>query len=72
MPKYSSVTFHVQPVEKNGRISGYVVSGFLTEKQLQEFRSIVDSPEYERSKKWRGEYQEFAKAVISAIDKVCK
>jgi len=67
MPKYSSVTFGVQPVENNGKISGYVISGFLTKNQLVTLRNLVDDDEYERSKKWRGEYQEFAKAIVSAI-----
>ena len=69
MPKYSGVTFSAQPVEKNGRISGYVISGFLTKKQLVELRNFVDSPEYQRSKRYRGEYQEMAKAIVNAVDK---
>lgn len=69
MPKYSGVTFNVQPVEKNGKISGYVVSGFLTKKQLVEFRKLVDSPDYKRSKMWRGEYMEMAQAIVKAVDK---
>lgn len=70
MPRYSGVTFNVQPVEKQGKVSGYVVSGFLTTKQLAEFRALVDSPEYKRSKKWRGEYMEMAQAIVNAVDKV--
>jgi hypothetical protein len=68
MPRYSGVTFSVQPVEQDGAVSGYVISGFLTKEQLKALREIVDSPEYERSKKWRGEYQEMAKAIIAGID----
>jgi hypothetical protein len=69
MPRYSSVTFTVQPVEQDGVVSGYVVSGFLTKEQLKALREMVDSPDYERSKKWRGEYQEMAKAIIEGVDK---
>jgi len=36
MPKYSGVTVNVQPVEMRGRVSGYVISGFFTKKQLAE------------------------------------
>lgn len=68
MPKYSAVTFGVQPVKKGGKVSGYVVSGFLTKKQMIELRGFVDSPEYKRSKMWRGEYQEMAQAIVKAID----
>jgi hypothetical protein len=63
------VTFSVQPVEKEGNIAGYVVSGFLSKKQLAEFRTLVDSPEYKRSKMWRGEYMEMAQAIVKAVDK---
>jgi uncharacterized protein (DUF1330 family) len=69
MPKYSGVTFSVQPVENDGKVSGYVISGFLTKEQLKGLREIVDSPDYERSKKWRGEYQEMAKAIVEGVDK---
>jgi hypothetical protein len=69
MPRYSGVTFSVQPVEQDGVVSGYVVSGFLTREQLKALREIVDSPDYERSKKWRGEFQEMAKAIIEGVDK---
>jgi hypothetical protein len=68
MPRYSGITFSIQPVEKNGPVSGYVVSGFLTKKQLGGLRYMVDNPDYERSKRWRGEYQELAKAIVKAID----
>jgi hypothetical protein len=68
MPKYSGVTFNVQPVERDGVVSGYVISGLLTKEQLKALREIVDSPDYERSKKWRGEFQEMAKAIIQGID----
>lgn len=70
MPKYSGVTFAVQPVEVDGDVSGYVVSGFMTSNQLATLREFVDSETYERSKRWRGEYQEMAKAIVSAIDGV--
>jgi len=66
MPRYSGVIFQVQPVEKNGRVSGYVVSGFLTKNQLAELRNMVDSPDYKRSKRWRGEYQEMARAIVTS------
>jgi hypothetical protein len=69
MPRYSGVTFSVQPVERDGVVSGYVISGFLTEEQLKALRAIVDSPDYERSKRWRGEFQEMAKAIIEGVDK---
>jgi len=68
MPKYSGVTFAVQPVEVEGRVSGYVVSGYLSKSQLTALRELVDSEEYEKSKRWRGEYQELAKAMVNAID----
>ena len=70
MPKYSGVTFTVQPVEKQGKVYGYIASGFLTKKQLAEFRNLVDSSEYKRSKMWRGEYMEMAQAIVKAVDKV--
>jgi hypothetical protein len=69
MPNYSGVTFNVQSVQKKGKVSGYVVSGFLTKKQLVEFRKLVDSPDYKRSKMWRGEYMEMAQAIVKAVDK---
>lgn len=68
MPRYSDVTFSVQPVGKVGRPSGIVVSGFLSKKQLETLREFVDHDEHQRSKKWRGEYQEMAKAIVGAID----
>jgi hypothetical protein len=34
----SAVVMHIQPVEMRGRISGYVISGFFTKKQLAELR----------------------------------
>jgi hypothetical protein len=68
VPKYSSMTFTVQPVETRGRVAGYLVAGFLSKKQLATLRELVDSADYERSKKWRGEYQEFAQAIVNAID----
>lgn len=68
MPRYSGVTFGVQPVEDNGSVSGYVVSGFVSKNQLDTLREFVDNDEYERTKKWRGEYQELAKAIVGAID----
>ncbi|MGD8202280.1 hypothetical protein ACQE98_16695 [Ornithinimicrobium sp. W1679] len=68
MPKYSPVTFNAQPVEKGGEVLGYVVSGFFTRKQLETLRNFVDDDKYERSKKWRGEYQEMAKAMVNAVD----
>jgi hypothetical protein len=70
MPRYSGVTFSVQPVEHGGDVSGYVVAGFLTKNQLETLRGLVDSEEYERSKKWRGEYLEMARAIVHAIDGV--
>ncbi len=69
MPRYSGFTFSVEPVEKNGRVSGYVVAGFFTKKQLEALRTMVDNEEYARTKKWRGEYQELAKAMVAAVDK---
>ena len=66
------MTFNVQPVEKQGVVAGYLVSGFLSKKQLAEFRTLVDSPEYKRSAKWRGEYMEMAQPIVKAVDKVSK
>ena len=68
MPRYSGVTFAVQPVDVAGELTGYVVSGFLSRNQLAALREFVDSDEYEKSKRWRGEYQEMAKAIVGAID----
>lgn len=68
MPRYSAVTFSVQPVEQNGDISGYVVGGFLTRAQLDTLWEFVDSDDYGKSKKWRGEYQEMANAIVGAVD----
>jgi hypothetical protein len=68
VPKFSGATFAVQEVEHDGQVTGYVVSGFLSRNQLAELRGMVDSKEYERSKKWRGQYQEMAKAKVNAID----
>jgi hypothetical protein len=68
MPKLSGVTFAVQPVETDGKTSGFVVSGFMTKAQLEALRDLVDNEEYERSKRWRGTYQEMAKAIVSGID----
>ena len=70
MPRYSPVAFNVQPVEFDGEVQGFVVSGFLNKTQLQTLREMVDDEDYERSKKWRGQYQEMAKAIVSAIDTV--
>lgn len=68
MPRYSGVTFAVQPVDVEGSVSGYVVSGFVSKNQLDTLRELVDNDEYERTKRWRGEYQELAKAIVGAID----
>lgn len=68
MPRYSGVTFTVQPVDVAGELKGYVVSGFLSGNQLAALREFVDSDGYEKSKRWRGEYQEMAKAIVGAID----
>jgi hypothetical protein len=43
VPRYSGVTFAVQPVEVDDEMSGYVISGFLSTEQLAELRSLVDS-----------------------------
>jgi hypothetical protein len=64
MPRYSGFTFSVQPAERNGKVLGFVVSGFLTKKQLEALREIVDNP----SKRWRGQYQEMAKAIVAEVD----
>ncbi|MBX7192622.1 MAG: hypothetical protein K1X94_11220 [Sandaracinaceae bacterium] len=72
MPKYSGVTFSVQPVDQAGKVSGFVVSGFFTKKQLAALRSMVDDEEYQRSKKWRGEYMEMARAMVEAIDRASR
>ena len=68
MPRYSGVTFAVQPVEKGGTVSGYVLSGFVSKDQLATLREFVDTDKYEKSKRWRGQYLEMAKAMIAAID----
>jgi hypothetical protein len=60
IPRYSGVTLAVQPVEKSGAVSGYVISGFLSEGQLAELRGFVDTDKYEKSKRWRGQYLEMA------------
>jgi hypothetical protein len=68
MPKYSGVTFSVQPAEKDGKVLGFIISGFLTKVQLKALRGMVDSLDYERTKMWRGSYQEMAKAIVKGID----
>jgi|GEM_PF-6538199 len=68
MPKYSGVTFPVQPVETGGTTDGYVISGFVTEKQLDTLRDFLGGDTYEKTKRWRGEYQELTKALGSAIN----
>ena len=68
MPKHSGATFSVQPVETNGDISGFVVSGFFNQSQLEALRDLIDTAEYERSKRWRYQYQEMAKAIVTAIN----
>lgn len=68
MPRYSPVTFSALPVEMGADSLGYVVSGFLTRNQLETLRWFVDNEDYKRSKKWRGEYQEMAKAIVAAVD----
>lgn len=45
-----------------------MVSGFLTRNQLDILGEFVDTQDYVRPKKWRGEYQEMAKAIVNAID----
>jgi hypothetical protein len=70
MPRYSPVTFAVQPVEQEGRSLGFVISGFVSKNQLDTLREFVDSEDYERSKRWRGEYLEMAKAIVNAVDSV--
>ena len=72
MPRYSGVTFNVQPVEKQGKVSGYVVSGFLSKAQLSALPDMVDNVDtkgYKRSARWRGEFGEMAKAMIEAVNK---
>jgi hypothetical protein len=68
MPKYSGVTFSVQPVETAGVAAGYVISGFVSANQLDTLRNFVEGEGYERTKRWRGEYQELARALVTAID----
>ncbi len=68
MPRYSGVTFAVQPVEVKGEVTGYVVSGFVNRNQLETLREFVDSEKYEKSKRWRGQYLEMSKALVNAID----
>ncbi|WP_430867240.1 hypothetical protein [Demequina aurantiaca] len=67
MPKYSGVTFSVQPVETDGSTAGYVISGFVTQNQLDTLRDFMDGDGYETARRWRGEYQELAKALTHAI-----
>lgn len=68
MPRYSGTTFSVQPIQLADEVTGYVVAGFFSSNQLATSREFVDSDEYEKSKRWRGEYQEMAKVIVSAID----
>ncbi len=72
MPRYSGVTFAVQPVEVKGEVTGYVVSGFMNRNQLETLREFVDSEKYEKSKRWRGQYLEMSKALVNAIDGAIK
>ena len=48
MPRYSEVTFKVQPVERQGTLSGYVVDGYMSKEQVVELRRLVDSADYQR------------------------
>ncbi|MEO7061336.1 MAG: hypothetical protein ABI083_16570, partial [Lapillicoccus sp.] len=62
-----------QPVEVGGKVSSYVVSdyvvsGFMNKKQLETLRELVDTDKYEKSSRWRGQYLEMARAIVSAID----
>jgi hypothetical protein len=68
VPRYSGVTFAVQHVEVGGKVAGYVLSGYLNKNQLNTLRNFVDQENYERSKRWRGQYLEMAKVLVSAID----
>ena len=40
----------------------------MTAKQLETMRELMDSLDYERTKKWRGECQELARAIVGAVD----
>jgi hypothetical protein len=51
-----------------GNLNGYVLSGYLSPHQLVALRELVDNNEYESSKRWRGQYQELARALVNAID----
>lgn len=62
------MTFSAQPVEQDGQLSGFVVSGFVSKNQLETMRELVDSESYSRTTRWRGEYQELAKAIVGAVD----
>ena len=66
------MTFAVQPVEMNGELTGYVVSGFMSRRQLDTLREFVDSEKYEKSKRWRGQYLEMSKAMVTATDGAMK
>lgn len=61
-------TFSAQPVRADDEVQGYLVSGFLSTEQLTKFRAFIDEDGYDKSKRWRGEYQQIAKALITAID----
>ena len=70
MPKNSAVTFGIREARRGGEVVGYVLSGFVTPEQLGALRDLIDNEDYQRTKRWRGQYQELAKALVEAIDKV--
>lgn len=70
MPKNSAVTFGIQEAKQGEDIVGYVLSGLVTRDQLGALRDLIESEEYPRTKRWRGQYQELAQALVGAIDEV--
>ena len=68
MPKNSDITFSVQPVKKNGRVSGYVVAGFFTKKQLAALHSMIDSVDYIRKEKLKLDIKSIGESMKEALN----
>ena len=70
MPKNSAVTFGIQEAKHGEEVVGSLLSGLVTKDQLGALRDLIDSEDYQRTKRWRGQFQELAIALVGAIDEV--
>jgi hypothetical protein len=75
MAKKHSPVFSIKQVEQDGKVVGYAVFGFLTEEQLKALEGLitgepgeysVSRPQYDTTKRWRGQYQAMSKAFTRA------